>query len=69
MKHVLIERATPEELAAAKEAADWLVDAVATAMQDRRFLRGDNGSDVPACEAIEMNGVIACLRAIKALKP
>lgn len=32
--------------------ADWLVDAVATATQDRRFLRGDEQEDRLATEAI-----------------
>lgn len=35
--------------------ADWLVDAVAMATQDRRYLRGDDGEDSVATEAIEMN--------------
>jgi len=36
--------------------ADWLVDAVATATQDRRFLRGDPAEDKIATEAILLNG-------------
>lgn len=36
--------------------ADWLVDAVATATQDRRFLRGDSAEDQVATEAIKANG-------------
>lgn len=36
--------------------ADWLVDAVATATQDRRFLRGDPAEDRVATEAIHANG-------------
>ena len=32
--------------------ADWLVDAVATATQDRRFLRGDETEDTVATEAL-----------------
>lgn len=36
--------------------ADWLVDAVATATQDRRFLRGDPAEDEVATEALYLNG-------------
>jgi len=36
--------------------ADWLVDAVAAATQDRRFLRGDPAEDKLATEAIFLNG-------------
>lgn len=36
--------------------ADWLVDAVAMATQDRRFLRGDPAEDRIATEAIMANG-------------
>jgi len=36
--------------------ADWLVDAVATATQDRRFLRGDPEEDRVATEALCLNG-------------
>jgi hypothetical protein len=36
--------------------ADWLVDAVATATQDRRFLRGDPAEDTVATEALLLNG-------------
>lgn len=39
-----------------KDRADWLVDAVATATQDRRYLRGDPGADEGAIAAIQMNG-------------
>lgn len=35
--------------------ADWLVDAVATATQDRRFLRGDTAEDTVATAAIYLN--------------
>jgi hypothetical protein len=35
--------------------ADWIVDAVATATQDRRFLRGDEQEDKVATEAIYEN--------------
>lgn len=35
--------------------ADWVVDAVATSTQDRRFLRGDPAEDKIATEAIYLN--------------
>ena len=53
---------TPEENA--KERADWLLDAVATATQDRRFLRGDPAYDAVAGEAILLNGEKAILTAL-----
>lgn len=40
----------------AKDRADWLVDAVATATQDRRYLRGDEDQDRIAIDAILLNG-------------
>lgn len=45
--------------------ADWLVDAVATATQDRRFLRGDSAEDKVATAALYLNAKKAienCLR-------
>jgi hypothetical protein len=39
----------------AKERADWLVDAVAAATQNRMFLRGDPEADDVVIAAIEMN--------------
>ena len=39
----------------AKDRADWLLDAVAMATQDRRFLRGDEAYDEVAGEAILLN--------------
>lgn len=39
--------------------ADWLLDAIATSTQDRRFLRGDPEYDVEAGEAILLNGAKA----------
>lgn len=48
----------------AKERADWLLDAVATATQDRRFLRGDPEYDDVAGEAILLNGEKAILVAL-----
>ncbi|WP_425991316.1 hypothetical protein [Afipia sp. DC4300-2b1] len=35
--------------------ADWLVDAVAAATQDRRYLRGDAEEDRAVTEAIFLN--------------
>lgn len=67
MKHALIEKSSADQIAVAKEAADWLVDAIATATQDRRFLRGEPDCDVATVEAIQINGVISCLRAIHAI--
>lgn len=40
----------------AKEHADWLLDAIACATQNRMFLRGDPECDEVACEAILLNG-------------
>ena len=46
--------------------ADWLVDAVATATQNRAFLRGDPECDEVACEAIYLNGLKAIKQAMGA---
>lgn len=55
----------PVEIARiAKDRADWLLDAVATATQDRRFLRGDPAYDAVAGEAILLNGAKAVRAAI-----
>ncbi len=43
----------------AKERADWLLDAVACATQDRRFLRGGEEYDAVAGEAILLNAAKA----------
>jgi hypothetical protein len=57
---------TPKELdEIAKERADWLVDAVATATQDRRYLRGEPEADLMAIEAIMLNGEKAIRTALK----
>lgn len=57
----------------AADRADWLLDAVATATQDRRFLRGDPQYDEYAGEAILLNGKKAILvafdMAVKAAQP
>jgi hypothetical protein len=45
--------------------ADWLVDAIATATQDRRYLRGHPKHDPVATEAIRMNGKRAILLAFQ----
>jgi len=42
--------------AIAKERADWLVDAVAMATQNRQFLRGEPEADEVAIESILLNG-------------
>jgi hypothetical protein len=53
--------------AVAKDRADWLVDAVATATQNRAFLRGEAECDDVACTAIFMNGEKAILTAMAPL--
>lgn len=53
----------------AKERADWLLDAVATATQDRRYLRGDPEYDEWAGEAILLNGEKAIRVAIDRASP
>jgi hypothetical protein len=52
----------------AEKWADWLVDAVAGATQDRRFLRGDAAEDKIATEAIYGNGKKAIENALNALR-
>jgi hypothetical protein len=48
---------TPDDIQkAAQERADWLVDAVAMCLQDRRFLRGDPEEDKTLTEAVFING-------------
>jgi len=46
--------------------ADWLVDAVATATQNRRFLRGDPAEEELETEAIYANGKKAMENLLKA---
>ena len=65
MKHALIDSASKTELAAAIEAADWLLDAVACSTQDRRFLRGDPDYDDVVGESIILNGRVAAIRAMR----
>jgi len=52
----------------AEKWADWLVDAVAMATQDRQFLRGEPEANDVAIEAIFLNGKKAIESAIKELK-
>ena len=67
MPHALIASATPEELIAAQEAADWALDAIAAATQSRVFLRGETEYDDLIGEAVLLNVEVACIRAIRAL--
>lgn len=48
--------------------ADWLVDAVAMATQDRRYLRGEPEEDKVATEAIYLNGKKAIESALRAMQ-
>tara|TARA_R110000868_G_scaffold118_2_gene1204 strand:- start:2507 stop:2878 length:372 start_codon:yes stop_codon:yes gene_type:complete len=66
MTHAMIKKSSPEQVKIARNEADWLIDAVAGATQDRRFLRGDDAYDDVMSEAIIGNGVVACLRAMHA---
>jgi hypothetical protein len=66
MKHALIESSTDTQIATASEAADWLLDAIACATQDKSLLRGEDNYNDLLGGAILQNGVIACLRAMKA---
>ena len=68
MRHAMIEKSTKQELEIAKWCADWLLDGVACATQDRRFLRGEPEYDDVTSEAILGNGVIAALHAIHKTK-
>ena len=47
---------TEDVEAIVKDRADWLLDAIACATQNRMFLRGDPECDQFACEAILLNG-------------
>lgn len=67
MQHELIAAASPSQLEAAREAADWLIDAVAASTQDRRLLRGEPEADTILIESIEICGVVACLRAMRSM--
>lgn len=48
--------------------ADWLVDAVAMATQDRQFLIGEPEANNVAIEAIRLNGRKAIINAIDQLQ-
>lgn len=52
----------------AHEAADWLVDAVATATQNISLLRGEEEEDTVLTEAIFLNGKKAILAALSKLE-
>ena len=65
MKHALIQAATKGQLEAAREAADWMLDAVACATQDRTLLRGEADYNELLGESIMANCVVACLRAMQ----
>lgn len=58
-----LDAATAERCA--QDRADWLLDAIAVATQDRRFLRGDPAYDEVAGEAILLNGAKAIRVAIE----
>lgn len=49
----------------AHDRADWLVDAVATATQNRALLRGDEAEDKILTEAIYLNAKKAILVALE----
>lgn len=46
--------------------ADWLIDAVGMATQNRALLRGDPAEDSVLTEAIVLNGKKAILNALRA---
>ena len=54
---------------AVKKWSDWLVDAVAMATQDRRYLRGEPQEDCVATEAILLNGEKAIRNALRDALP
>lgn len=54
---------TDEEMA--QDRADWLIDAIATATQDKRFLRGEKECDEDLCEVIRLNALKALRAALK----
>lgn len=49
--------------------ADWLIDAVGMATQNRALLRGDPAEDNVLTQAIMLNGKKAILSAMRALSP
>lgn len=58
---------TPDQIA--DYWADWLVDAFACSLQDRRFLRGDTQEEPHVCDALYANGKKAILNALRGEKP
>jgi len=54
---LLLKKRTPmDDLDIAKDRADWMLDAIAGATQNRQFLRGDPAYDEVAGKAILLNG-------------
>ena len=68
MRHAMIEQATPEEIRIAEWCADWLLDSVACATQDRSLLRGERDYNADMGDALLANGMIAALHAISKAK-
>lgn len=68
MKHAMIDKSTSEEINAAHEAADWLIEAVACATQNADLLDSKDWFYELLRDAIRQNGVVSCLRAIHKLK-
>lgn len=61
---------TPGLVGLAKDRADWLLDAIAGATQDRRFLRGDPAYDEVIGEIILLNAEKAiCVALDRAAAP
>ena len=56
--------ANREDEIIAEDRADWLLDAIAMATQDRRFLRGDPEYDPFTGDAILLNGKKAIITAL-----
>jgi heme O synthase-like polyprenyltransferase len=56
-----------EQMKVANYWADWLIDAVGGATQNRALLRGDPAEDEILTQAIVLNGKKAILNAMKAL--
>lgn len=61
-----MEPLTEKRIAAiARDRADWVVDAIAWATQDRRYLRGDPECNEDVCEVILLNAEKAIRIAIE----
>lgn len=69
MKHSMVEKSTKEQIQTAERHADWLLDSIACATQDRRFLRGDDECDQFLCDAILGNGKISALHVMHNYTP